>query len=585
MLGKNRRSEGDKTMTILRFLAFALSSLGWWTALQRRTGAACAFLPSLTVALQGIFLFFCGLLNLLPEGVWGLLLGGLAALALTLRREKGSAALKPFCDTAFLFFAAALALMGFSLRGRIFTHYDNFTHWALVVRNMLETDRFPNFRDSLLIFQAYPLGSAAFVYFFSKIVGPGEGVQMLAQCYMNLACILPLFSLGKKNSLPALLLTATAANFFLTYNIAPNDLLVDTLLPLLGMCGALFAAQNCKRGCKGRELFFAACYGVFVTQIKNSGVFFAGIIGLALLKNAGRESVGPRTAAALSPALPMLLWNRHCAYVFPAAAETRHALTLTNFRATLGGKTGAEMLAVAKAMVKFSLTWRDVWLTALLFALLGALVFLFVKGERRTWGKALLLAALFYAAYQIGMLGMYLFSMPEAEASTLAGADRYTRSILIAAVYLFTAAALKTLARLPKGRALLPSALLSLALCGVLFLTTGQLRLAPLDGHDFDPATRRWIEEAAQTYAIPEGSSACVLIPEPDAGYANFVTRYVLRSGDVLSFVADEEGKLDGVKNDYILLYDDIHPAIPAWVAAHYPEQLGERVIVQRDLP
>lgn len=572
-------------MTILRCLAFALSSLGWWTALQRRTGAACVFLPSLTVALQGSFLFLCGLLNLLPEGVWGLLLGGLAALLLTLRREKGSAFLKPFCGTDFLFFAAAIVLMGFSLRGRIFTHYDNFTHWALVVRNMLETDRFPNFRDSLLIFQAYPLGSASFIYFFSKIVGPGEGAQMLAQCYMNLACILPLFSLGKKNSLPALVLTVAAANFFLTYNIAPNDLLVDTLLPLMGMCGALFAVQNCKRGCKRRELFFAACYAVFLTQIKNSGVFFAGLISLVLLKNAGRESIGPRTAAALSPALPMLLWNRHCTYVFPAAAETRHALTLANFRATLAEKTGAEMLAVAKAMAKFSLTWRDVWLTALLFGLLGALVFLLVKEERRTWGKALLLAALLYAAYQIGTLGMYLFSMPEAEARTLAGADRYTRSILIAAVYLFTAAALKTLARLPKGRALFSSALLSFALCGVLVLTTGQLRLAPLDGHDFDPATRRWIEETAEAYAIPEGSSVCVLTPEPDAGYANFVTRYILRSGDVLSFVADEEAKLDGVKNDYILLYDDIHPAIPAWVAEHYPEQLGERVIVQRDLP
>lgn len=80
----------------------------------------------------------------------------------------------------------------------MFVHYDNFSHWALVVKKIIETNRFPNGFDEIITFKEYPLGSAIFIYFFTKFTNTNESTQMLAQAYMMLVCIMPLFSNTKK---------------------------------------------------------------------------------------------------------------------------------------------------------------------------------------------------------------------------------------------------------------------------------------------------------------------------------------------------------------------------------------------------
>lgn len=85
------------------------------------------FLPAFTISLQVTILFCTGIFN----------------------------CLKP---AALLMFGAGILL---ACRGRMFVWYDNFSHWALVVKNMLLTDRFPTFLDTRIIFQEYPMGSAS----------------------------------------------------------------------------------------------------------------------------------------------------------------------------------------------------------------------------------------------------------------------------------------------------------------------------------------------------------------------------------------------------------------------------------------
>lgn len=185
-------------MTLLKFLFFALSTLGSFELL-RMAGAdkiRIHFLPSLTIAAQVSVLFLAGLWNLLPEATAALYLLGFFGLFLRVLREKTLGFLRKYVDFGYAALAILLVGTALAVREKMFLHYDNFSHWALVVQEMLINNRFPNFADTLITFQAYPLGSATYIYFFAKLVGASEPLQMLAQAYAIAASILPLFALS-----------------------------------------------------------------------------------------------------------------------------------------------------------------------------------------------------------------------------------------------------------------------------------------------------------------------------------------------------------------------------------------------------
>ena len=157
-------------VTMLRLFGFILSSLGWWEMIRKRSDVNIYFIPSLTVAVQVVFLFLSGLLNLLREGAAVLFLLGLLFLLVSAFENKRFSVsfLRNYYDPGFLYLGVISVAMGFFLKGRIFTHQDNFSHWALVVKTMLMNNRFPTFMDPLIKYQEYPLGSSAFIYYFAN---------------------------------------------------------------------------------------------------------------------------------------------------------------------------------------------------------------------------------------------------------------------------------------------------------------------------------------------------------------------------------------------------------------------------------
>ena len=276
-------------MVLLRLLLFFISTIGSFELIRK----ACDdkvniyFLPSLTIAIQVSVLFIAGLLNLLPETTIALYLVGFAGVIYRIWKERSLAFLKAYINPGYILTFVLLLIFAVYLRGKILTHYDNFSHWGLVVRKMLEVDQYPTLKDNLIEFKEYPLGSATYIYYFAKLTRASESFQMLAQSYMLLAAILPLYSFAKKNHLAVSAAVLSFINYVLVFNVRITDLLVDTLLPLVGICGLLFVYQYCKEDRK-IMLLFAACYMVLVSQIKNSGIFFvafAAIYILALARN------------------------------------------------------------------------------------------------------------------------------------------------------------------------------------------------------------------------------------------------------------------------------------------------------------
>ena len=75
------------------------------------------------------------------------------------------------------------------------THYDNFSHWALVVKDLLLTGELPGADTSLIPFRDYPPGTSVFIFYICRYLGHSQGMMLLAQNSVLLACFFALFGL------------------------------------------------------------------------------------------------------------------------------------------------------------------------------------------------------------------------------------------------------------------------------------------------------------------------------------------------------------------------------------------------------
>ena len=444
---------------------------------------------------------------------------------------------------------------------------------------MLENNRFPNFQDTLIKFQEYPLGSASYIYFFAKLVGREEPIQMLAQIYMISAALLPLFTFVTKNKVVSSIGMLSFFYFVFVYNVFITELLVDTLLPVAGCCGLLFAVLYCKKGCGKAALWCSAFYMVQMIQIKNSGVFFAFLMLFVILYQAEKgKKILHYAPSLLFPLFTLLLWQRHCNYVFPVAATSKHAMTAENYLSTISAKSADDLLNICSSFLKFAMSWKDIWIAAALFAVIGCLIYIWGKGVWKYYRKIFLGAALIYVVYQLGMLAMYLFSMPRNEALHLASSIRYSKTILIAIAYLDMIPALMLLSEIPDSKVLeyLTSACIPVFICAFLYTATGSLK----PQGEFAPGSRIWMDAAIREYDVPECSSYSIICTASDSGYLHYLARYLLHSDAILEIDVDDLDS-ETVSGNYIFIDDPENEDVRNWVRINFPDQVGKRVILQ----
>lgn len=229
---------------ILKLILFIASNLGIWEFFRRKTKMDIFFLPAFTVCLQITVLFCAGILNVLPLAVVGMYGMGIILAAFYLYTDFKNV-IHTYKNAGYAFLAVAVCLLLIACKGHIFTEYDNFSHWALVVKSMLLTNRFPSFEDALVAFKEYPLGSASFIYYVCKLVSTSEPIQMFAQGFMLLCFILPVFKLLKRHVIAGSIYILLFVNYLFCYNIPIIDLPVDSLLPLQGMAMLLFIYMEC----------------------------------------------------------------------------------------------------------------------------------------------------------------------------------------------------------------------------------------------------------------------------------------------------------------------------------------------------
>lgn len=434
----------DMAVTLLRFAAFLFSAAGY-VALARAYWKIPARASYIFVfSAQACVVYFGGLAGILPYTAATVFFGGIAAFIVLLLKKKLRFAFNRSSLSALnlAFIAGSVAVIASLINTRL-VHYDNFSHWALVVKDMLVTDGFPTALSAIIDFKSYPLGSSSFLYYFARVVGTSEGVLLVGQALLLLACFYAVFGVirdTKRFLLVALLGIGCSALAYFNISIRINNLLVDFLLPALTLAAvAVIAAEQ--------KDFLRACVTAvpilsLLVIVKNTGIFFAALCYVFLLARAarfareipGKRYTGIAFAAIGVSLIALILWNVHTAFAF-AGEASKFSYDFQSVLSFSIDKTPAQIRSIVTLFFQTvfsldSLASRGI----LLFNGLALGAYFAVRFVlRKKWEllKTLLVLDAAIAVYYAGILGMYIVAMPLDEALRLAGFDRYASSMVL----------------------------------------------------------------------------------------------------------------------------------------------------------
>ncbi len=430
-------------LSLLRILLLICSFSGFFWAARRTLRLQQAFIPLFVFSALGCLVYFCGLLGFLYAGAQVLFGCGILLLAICIGRifrKKERLNLKPSLFE-WLFFIGSFFFFALLARSTL-VHYDNFSHWALVLKQIISTNAFPTAASDLIEYKNYPLGTASFLYYFCLFAGHTQSAMLIGQGLLIFACFYAMFGIISEKGrflLYAFLGLGCSALSWFNLTVRINNLLVDFLLPLYTL--ALFALIH-----RYRDDLKTACIALipiagFLTVIKNTGLIFAliGLIELFFVFLAKRDKPSWKGAlwalcAGAGALLPYLFWQAHMALRFQGV-ENKFQTTAGDLATLQTAKTPEQLHAITAAFFRAMLDPGSRPAIGIVFFNIAAaaatvLAAVLLKKHWKLW-KALIALDGMLVLYYLGILGLYLFSMPLSEAMVLAGFERYASSIVI----------------------------------------------------------------------------------------------------------------------------------------------------------
>lgn len=459
-------------MRILLFILGCLSFLGYYFYLIKRLRVHVFIAPALLITGLSVLMHLAGTHNILKLGFLSILLGGVYALW-NLRKDISPA---PFRGYAFAFFCVGLLVsyLLYYIWGANYADGDTMTHWALVIRSIYQENRFPNFLNTNIVYQGYPLAAAIWSYFGMQFLGYGEAQALFLQGLWQVLAGISLFSLNKENSKRGYILITLFIFYFMR---GLDTLVVDRLLSFVALAG--LCALWDKRTDVKNLAYYSLPYILCLPLIKSSGLIFAFYILFALFllqkQNLGLRKAFLQTSLYLGICLfNYYLWYAFTQIVYEDAGVSRHALSIGAVQMVMKHREPGDYLAIAQNFLQkcFSAEAYMEWIALGLLTFL--VLFLYFSEERKKglFSTYFLLLAC-YLVFKVFLLLFYLGNMPGKGALEVNSYSRYQQSfdILLLGFCLGLAFHMGILAKHWKGKkSLLPSVALVLFL---LILTPG----------------------------------------------------------------------------------------------------------------
>ena len=549
-------------MILLMLLALGFAAaLAWRRRFEQTLPLVCGLII--------LVLYVFGLMGALRYGVFFIAAAAVACAGYTaymlwrhpdVRAQLFSSLLTPGL-LVFVLFAALLYWMNI---GRLLSEWDEFTHWGLVVKNMVNLDAFGNTPGATTYFLDYPPGSALFLYFFQAFYPTfNESYLMIAQGILSVSFLLPVFAKVSWQRWKALLLLAPLT-LCLPLAFYPTFLSTIYVDALLGLEFAYLLFTYFSQPKLSGLLLLELSVGCAVLSLtKSSGLGLSGIalllivLDLAIHRRAALKAFvqrapggglrWARVAGLASPAIAMLAANASWKARLSALQIGPHfdtgEISLSGLSELFAGTAPDYRVNTVDAFVRRVLGITDTGVALhtgytmafwVLLFLSAIVVFYFLcqnKGHfrrLRTLCIGLTVSFVLYAAY---LLLLYLFTYSQSEAQNLASCDRYLYTFLLGGstllLFLFVHFGQLRLSARP-FYALCAGCL---ALCLAIAPNTIRLPLSVDEQKQNTVAQRGRYLQAEEAAAVLDAGTASVYVVsqnDPTLGLDYFTLRYVM---------------------------------------------------------
>lgn len=419
----------------IRLLLFVVSFYGISIFVKQKLKIEKEFSLAISVLLIILILFIASLLNILKVSSIIIFVLGIISVIYSLVVNKDKKQIPSYKTVIILFFLIYLAILGTCFE---ITSYDNFSHWGLIVKQLYLYDTLPSFEYNLVEFTTYPPGSAMFLYYFGLIVGKNEHSMLIANIYLSFILLTPLMVfIRKSNKIFDSLIFIIFSLFILNCNISLSELLVDTILGILGIFSVTIAYFYRKDIKKATILLTIISLSLMI--IKTSGILFVALnvillILLGINNRKIKKTIIYMILMLFLCTFILFLWQSHLkmVYIGDSGLTTKHSLSLVNFERTLSHNGISQSKEV---LVKYLKNFYNLDGNIINSYIIGLNIFvvinMFLTKKIKENLKLLILINSLYICYW-GCLGiMYILSMPYAEAIRLACYNRYMMSCIV----------------------------------------------------------------------------------------------------------------------------------------------------------
>ncbi len=534
----------------------AISCYGYFRRAEKLFALRAEFAVFTSFTALGLLMLIAGVLDILAPAAYTLFALGLALAVYSIVRRE---ALKDFLRPGVVFLLLCCGFFFVLLYGSKLTHIDNYSHWGAILKMIIQRGALPA-NEPLVYFPAYPTGSSLLIYYFVRIVGiQAEWFWSYIQAVYLASCAATLFCFtdfeGRAEKWAAWILAALVGLSLLCANTDLADLLVDTLIPMIGLAGtAMCVYYRDKLSSKAIPIIVTVC---FLPMVKNSGYLFSAVIIIFFLCLCiERARFGLTAAMGLCLLGINRLWAWHVKTAFSEGLASYHAMSAESFQSSFAEKTADDLLNITRSLLNAVVSrGRLPWL----ILYVAAIVFIICKsGKWRQLRGFVFAGAGVWLAWVLGLLGMYFFSMSLSEARGLAAFERYYASALIFCGGYFFILCVTAL----DGKAapwLKGAALLCCALC-IITVDPNYTYLERQSSRDFrDLEMRNSVDALIEENGIPSGLGYIVFSGDSDETTLRVMVTYLLQPTTTRVCTDDDLMELDEQWRayDYYIVADE----------------------------
>ena len=517
----------------------------------------------LSCAALALTLYLTALLGLRHMGVTAAIilcwLALLQALLLLLRKKRSwKTAARRFFTPAFFLYLLLFFYLAVLNYGRLSWEFDALSHWADVVKAMVQTGQLSTSPLSHSAFQSYPPGLSLFQYLSEELeilLGGTFADWRLYHAFQVffLAFLFPFFRELNYKKIYAWLLTVAVllAPTFLFANIY-TFIYVDPVLGVVTASGLAMVLLEKRPDSRYLCAYVASCAAMLVL-IKDAGLLYAAVlVGFYLLSQLGpdkqglarrlREKKWTVLAVAGAVLLPWGSWKlsilmNNAAVAYPDRISLPALLDVLLFRDQSYRRDVRDSFWTTLLESGSSASISGIGLTyiVLIALLLTAFLFILKRCRKRYPERAKLFQWLFWLKlaelllYLFSLLIMYLFKFSAYEALQLASLERYV-AVPLLSIWLVTMFLALSLIQNGSGDRSLLSALL---FCAVLLGTPPQslINLTNRESVSRSVEIRAPINELAQRFESIHSAPAARIyfLSQEDAEYDFYMAKYSLR--------------------------------------------------------